>query len=500
MFYGYLEPSTLYANTPITKMLFTLPPEFGYSKLQSYDSCVMEEKNDDYNPITCTASRSNSELNIWFTPSSYNHNYKLIKIDTSQSTRLFEAPPYPGDQYQMKVGLYANSGALMEQMKVNLTTVYGKLLEYPQIYINIPKDANSIGLFEFKFRVGEDDILPSFDNTASNRITSAIEIEFSKSFEDDLGTGKVAGEEVACVPVSGLTFNTVGKLTCIIYPSVSTITYPRIVVTGFDRVYSGTDVIFRIAGLKTLAANIEDYIKLGVSYKYFNYGRVKGYLYELTGIVVGNTTAAATPIAINSAQVSESSTNFVGDLVNYTFSGTIAGGFAPITSSDFVGIEFEGNAFEGYFSLNTEALCSLASNSICYSFGISNIIYFQPASTISSSSLNFHINNVINTAYSFEYKDIDFRIFTLVDGKVDAEGVAVLKKFSKPSKNVSALITKVDSRYGGDSGINYYMDLSLNANLPRHGLISIRFPNVYKSLFDLGSRCILRGYFKLGAA
>lgn len=95
--------------------------------------------------------------------------------------------------------------------------------------------------------------------------------------------------------------------------------------------------------------------------------------------------------------------------------------------------------------------------------------------------------------------NIDFRIFTLVDGKVDAEGVAVLNKFSKPSKNVSALITKVDSRYGGDSGINYYIDLSLNANLPRKGLISIRFPNVYKSLFELNSECILKGKWSRGA-
>ena len=61
-------------------------------------------------------------------------------------------------------------------MMVNLTTVYGALLDYPQIYINIPMDADSVGLFEFKFTVGASDILPSFENTASNKITSAIEI------------------------------------------------------------------------------------------------------------------------------------------------------------------------------------------------------------------------------------------------------------------------------------------------------------------------------------
>lgn len=48
-------------------------------------------------------------------------------------------------------------------------------------------------------------------------------------------------------------FSTTGKLTCRIYPSLSTITYPVIIVTGFDRILKTTDVIFRIAGLKTLS-------------------------------------------------------------------------------------------------------------------------------------------------------------------------------------------------------------------------------------------------------
>ena len=138
-----------------------------------------------------------------------------------------------------------------------------------------------------------------------------------------MGTGKTAGEEIACLPVSGLAFSLTGKLTCKIYPSVSTITYPVIIATGFDRVYAGTEVVIRLAGLKTLAEGIEAFIKVGVSLTYFNYGGAKGYLYEYTGIVVGNTTAAITPFEINPLTVTESSTNFVGDLVNYTFAGTL---------------------------------------------------------------------------------------------------------------------------------------------------------------------------------
>ena len=133
-----------------------------------------------------------------------------------------------------------------------------------------------------------------------------------------------------------MAFSLTGKLTCRIYPSVSTITYPVIIATGFDRVYAQTEVVIRLAGLKTLPEGVEDFIKIGVALTYFDYGGVKGYLYEPTGIVVGNTTAAITPYTISSLVVSESSTNFVGDLVNYTVTGTIQAGFSTVEVDDFV--------------------------------------------------------------------------------------------------------------------------------------------------------------------
>lgn len=107
----------------------------------------MEEKNDDLNPITCTASRKDSDVTIKFFPTSYNHNYKLISIDTSNQAQLFKAPAYPGTHYQMKVNLFTSSDILVESMYVNLTTVYGNLLNYTFMYVKIPKDADSIGLF-----------------------------------------------------------------------------------------------------------------------------------------------------------------------------------------------------------------------------------------------------------------------------------------------------------------------------------------------------------------
>lgn len=134
----------------------------------------MEEKNNDFNPITCTANRTNSDVSVKFYPNSYNHNYKLVTIDTSDQTKLFKAPAYPGNHYQMKVNLFTSANVLVESMMVNLTTVYGDLLAYNSILITIPKDADQLGLFEFKFKVGATDILPGYENSVSNKITSKI--------------------------------------------------------------------------------------------------------------------------------------------------------------------------------------------------------------------------------------------------------------------------------------------------------------------------------------
>ena len=207
-------------------------------------------------------------------------------------------------------------------------------------------------MFEFKFKVGDDDILPAYENSETNRITSTIEIEFSKSFEDDLGTGKTSGEEVACLGILGIELSTTGKLTCKIYPALFSYTYTVIHVTGYDRILSGTDVMIRIAGLKSLKANVEDFIKIGVSLAYYNYGGAKGYIYEPTGTVVQGTTAPISYIDIDPLTVTETSTNFVGDLVNYTFTGTIGAGFATVDTDDYVVVEFEENVFEGTFSRN----------------------------------------------------------------------------------------------------------------------------------------------------
>ena len=141
--------------------------------------------------------------------------------------------------------------------------------------------------------------------------------------------------------------------------------------------------------------------------------------------------------------------------------------------------------------MNQKALCSLAASSQCFSFGLSRIIYFRPASPISSSALNFNLNNIINSAYSFEYVSTSFKVFALVGDKVNAVGTASITKFSKPSKNVSAIVNKIDSLYGGDSGINYYFEFKLNADLPKYGLISVEFPTIFNSLFKLDCSCTL---------
>lgn len=116
--------------------------------------------------------------------------------------------------------------------------------------------------------------------------------------------------------------------------------------------------------------------------------------------------------------------------------------------------------------MNANALCSIAPSSKCYSFGLANVVYFQPTTAITSATLNFNINQMINTAFSFVYTNINITVFSLVNNSVNAIGIGKLIKFSKPSKNISGLITSVDSVYGGDSGLNYYIDFILGTYLP----------------------------------
>ena len=42
----------------------------------------------------------------------YNQWYNLIGLDHTDATKLFTAPKYPGNQYQMKVNLWTSSNTL----------------------------------------------------------------------------------------------------------------------------------------------------------------------------------------------------------------------------------------------------------------------------------------------------------------------------------------------------------------------------------------------------
>ena len=74
----------------------------------------------------------------------------------------------------MGVNLWGNSNELVEKQNINITTVYGYYLSVPDITFDIPKDSDQKGMFELTFLVGVSDILPSYDSSASNSITSAI--------------------------------------------------------------------------------------------------------------------------------------------------------------------------------------------------------------------------------------------------------------------------------------------------------------------------------------
>lgn len=54
-----------------------------------------------------------SQVSIKFSPNSYNHHYKLIYIDTTQTNKLFTAPKWPGNHYLMGVDLYGTDNSLV---------------------------------------------------------------------------------------------------------------------------------------------------------------------------------------------------------------------------------------------------------------------------------------------------------------------------------------------------------------------------------------------------
>jgi hypothetical protein len=80
---------------------------------------------------------------------------------------------------------------------------------------------------------------------------------------------------------------------------------------------------------------------------------------------------------------------------------------------------------------------------------LANVIYFKPATTISATTLTFTLRGTINTAFAFDYKSMQIKIFTVIAGKIDSLGTGTIVKFSKPSLNISGLVTKSDSIYGG---------------------------------------------------
>ena len=204
--------------------------------------------------------------------------------------------------------------------------------------------------------------------------------------------------------------------------------------------------------------------------------------------MVGPPTAPAFPASVTFT-VSELGSNTVGELTNYSFTGTVG---SSVSSSDYFVVQFPQYTFEGRFNLNTQALCSLATGNKCLVFGLASQIYIQPSSTVAASSFAFTIKNLLNAAYSIQYVNRTVTIFTVVGRKVTAIGGAVFLKFTQSSANISAITTSIDSIYGGDSNINYYFSFQLNSYLPETGKIAVFFPTAYTSLFTLSSSCFLR--------
>lgn len=84
--------------------------------------------------------------------------------------------------------------------------------------------------------------------------------------------------------------------------------------------------------------------------------------------------------------------------VNYTF--TFSNGNLDITNTDYIGFEFPVDFFERFSDYSGVTCGTILCNEI-HVFGVSNMIYLQPTTTIPAlSAIVLSINDLINPAFS----------------------------------------------------------------------------------------------------
>ncbi len=153
-----------------------------------------------------------------------------------------------------------------------------------------------------------------------------------------------------------------------------------------------------ITKLKTLPINRYIEIKTGIELIYKFLGGVSAFLYDPSSYFPLENTVASVTASADLTSVTAVGSNEVLGYVNYTF--TFVNGLSDITNTDYIGFEFPTDFFERY-SDYSGVTCGTISCDEIHVFGVSNMIYLIPSSTIvASSTIVLTINNLINPAFS----------------------------------------------------------------------------------------------------
>ncbi|KRW99610.1 hypothetical protein PPERSA_03411 [Pseudocohnilembus persalinus] len=503
-YYMLLEPKTDPSDYIIDKLVFRLPEEYDYPALATIDNCKMIGKTS-VDVTDCSLDRIDGQTFATMVPpaSSWDdHAVKIIRITFQQQADLFTAPSLPGDFYNISLSMWSGP-TLVEKTYTNMTSVLGEYLDVAFIVVDPGLDEETLNMFEFIFQTGDYSVQAGFQ-VESTTIWSRIHLNFESElgYENDLGTGFEQNQELGCVAKQGLTTSFTGRLTCYIDLGTSSEDKPEIIVQGYDEIDPLTDISILITGIKTLPSSKAVTVDIGVELVYVYLGEITAYIYDPTPAPTPDYTTAYTAAA--SATSATDAVTASGDLEvlgysDYTF--TLTAGASGIPADDYIAFQFPDDFFER-FSDYSNVGCAEASE--IYVFGVSNMIYLKPSSTIpANTQTTFTITNLINPAYQLS-ETVVITGFTYVGGdtlrKQEVTYEFYLTREILPCDIFTEVASSVSTYIGGQNEVTFEIEFMTGHPVPVNGAVSVFFPETYDiNLLELGASCKIKDFDLDGA-
>ena len=142
------------------------------------------------------------------------------------------------------------------------------------------KDQISKGLFEFNFRVGEENVPPGYDwETITTYSNIIMTFETMNGYKNDLGAGLKNYSELGCVGVLGIKTEFKGRLTCILRYGSGPEDLPKVIISGYDQILANTKVSIWITGIESVSKFKQSTISIGVQLAYKSLGGVSAFYY-----------------------------------------------------------------------------------------------------------------------------------------------------------------------------------------------------------------------------